>query len=73
MHTRFLLVLSVAALTACATPETSTDMTYLSANQDVAKPSTARATPPPMATNRKVNEQDCSKPVVLDQGNLRCR
>jgi hypothetical protein len=22
---------------------------------------------------RKISDQDCSKPVVLDQGNLRCR
>ena len=27
----------------------------------------------PMAEDRKVNEQDCSKPIVADQGNLRCK
>ena len=28
---------------------------------------------PPLDENRKTTEQDCSKPVVLDQGNLRCK
>jgi len=28
---------------------------------------------PPMDSSRKVAEQDCSRPVTLDQGNLRCR
>ena len=28
---------------------------------------------PPMDSNRKIATQDCSKPVTLDQGNLRCR
>ena len=28
---------------------------------------------PPMDPKRKVNEQDCSKPVTLDGGNLKCK
>ena len=28
---------------------------------------------PPMEPKRKVNEQDCSKPVNLDAGNLKCK
>ena len=28
---------------------------------------------PPMDPKRKVNEQDCSKPVKLDGGNLKCK
>ena len=28
---------------------------------------------PPMDPRRKVNEQDCSKPVKLDGGNLKCK
>lgn len=28
---------------------------------------------PPLATNRLVSEQDCSKPVDLTLGNLRCK
>ena len=29
--------------------------------------------PPPLAPDRPVNEQDCSKPIVETGGNLRCR
>lgn len=32
----------------------------------------AKGAPPPMDSARKVSEQDCSRPVVPDQGNLRC-
>jgi hypothetical protein len=32
----------------------------------------ARSAPPRMDPARKVVEQDCSRPVVADQGNLRC-
>jgi len=32
----------------------------------------AKGAPPPMDPSRKVSEQDCSRPVVPDQGNLRC-
>ena len=28
---------------------------------------------PPLEDKRKIAEQDCSKPVVLDEGNLRCK
>lgn len=28
---------------------------------------------PPLDDKRKIDEQDCSKPVALDQGNLRCK
>jgi hypothetical protein len=28
---------------------------------------------PPLADKRKVNEQDCSKPVDMQAGNLRCK
>ena len=28
---------------------------------------------PPMDPNRKISEQDCTKPIVLDGGNLRCK
>ena len=27
---------------------------------------------PPMEPTRKVNDQECSKPVVSDRGNIRC-
>jgi hypothetical protein len=28
---------------------------------------------PPLEEKRKIAEQDCSKPVILDEGNLRCK
>ncbi|HJY78887.1 MAG TPA: hypothetical protein VKE95_19750 [Burkholderiales bacterium] len=28
---------------------------------------------PPLDDKRKIVEQDCSKPIALDQGNLRCK
>jgi hypothetical protein len=35
--------------------------------------STAPTAPPRLDRTRKVAEQDCSKPVALDRGNLKCR
>ncbi len=29
--------------------------------------------PAPMDPNRKISEQDCTKPIVFDGGNLRCK
>lgn len=29
--------------------------------------------PPPMAAGRNIAEQDCSKPIDIDRGNLRCK
>ena len=35
---------------------------------------TARAAlVPPLDAKRKIAEEDCSKPVALDEGNLRCK
>ncbi len=33
----------------------------------------AQAAAPAMDPKRNVNEQDCSRPVTLDQGNLLCK
>ena len=30
-------------------------------------------TAPPLDPSRKISEQDCSKPINLDGGNLRCK
>ena len=49
------------------------DMSYMNVNYAVAEQQPARSAAPLMTENRKVNEQDCSKALVLDQGNLRCR
>ena len=57
-------------LAACSTPQ-NPELDF--ANHD--KPSAtrqAKSAPPPMDPARKVSEQDCSRPVVPDQGNLRC-
>lgn len=32
-----------------------------------------RSKPGPMDPTRKIDEQDCTKPVVVDQGNLLCK
>jgi hypothetical protein len=34
---------------------------------------TSTSNPPPMDPNRKISEQDCTKPIVFDGGNLRCK
>ena len=40
---------------------------------DIYDPSATFDAPPPMAPDRKINEVDCSKPVDLTAGNLKCR
>ena len=55
-----------ALLAACATEERGYGMSYAGA-----RPSTMAA--PSMDPSRKVAEQDCSKPVDTDRGNLLCR
>jgi hypothetical protein len=37
------------------------------------RPETPRGEVPAPDPARKVSEQDCSRPIVLDGGNLRCR
>jgi hypothetical protein len=49
------------------------DMSYMNVNYAVADQAPPRTAAPAMDESRKVNEQDCSKTVVLDQGNLRCQ
>jgi hypothetical protein len=38
-----------------------------------ANPMSAGTPPPPMDRNRRVNKQDCAKPVDTAAGNLRCK
>ena len=41
---------------------------------DAQRPNTEFGRPPPeLADDRKITEQDCSKPVDLSAGNLRCK
>ena len=68
MKRAIVLLFSLAA--ACSTPQ-NPELDF--ANHD--KPSAtrhAKGAPPPMDPARRVSEQDCSRPVVPDQGNLRC-
>ena len=53
-------------LAACATQERGYGMSYAGA-----RPSTVTA--PAMDPNRKVVEQDCSKPIETDRGNVLCQ
>ena len=53
-------------LAGCATEERGYGMSYAGA-----RPSTVSA--PAMDPNRKVAEQDCSKPIETDRGNVLCR
>jgi hypothetical protein len=36
-------------------------------------PGNTQDAPPPLAPSRRVEEVDCSKPVDLSKGNLRCK
>jgi len=74
MNTTFLLsaTLGLGLLVACSSePNTG----YNSSARDAAYMSgLANAkTPPPMDPNRKVDDEDCSRPIQTDRGNLRCK
>jgi len=58
-----LLVLAAASCT--------TERQYSSYGMSTRYP--AAATPAPLDSARSVAEQDCTKPIALDRGNLRCR
>jgi hypothetical protein len=64
-----LALLILSAATACS----STD--YRMDSRPMYGGATGGATgrTPALDPNRKISEQDCSKPVVLDEGNLRCK
>jgi hypothetical protein len=78
---------AIAALAACSSIDPSRGMSardpyvgsmgpsrYDSSYSDVFGGSAVKAgLVPPMDSSRKVTEQDCSKPVALDQANLRCK
>ena len=44
-----------------------------SVQTDASNPSYMTSNPPPMDPNRKITEQDCTKPIMFDGGNLRCK
>jgi len=65
MRPAIVLLLLVAAASCTTEPR------YPSYGMSASYP--AAATPAPLDPARTVAEQDCSKPIALDRGNLRCR
>ena len=66
------LLLVIAATASCASRD-SPGASYGMAGGITLNPAIAPSRPAPMDRTRKISEQDCSKPVTFDQGNLRCR
>jgi hypothetical protein len=67
-----LSILVLAAACACSTFD-NWRRTAGTRHQDMNASAGASAPAPKMDGKRKVAEQDCSKPIALDQGNLRCK
>lgn len=65
--------LIVAAATASCATDGGSPGSYGMAGRYAGNPAAGSAPPPPMDPARKIAEQDCSKPVAVDQGNLRCK
>jgi len=63
------IALSFSAIS-CATSESTPE--YRMPSSAASDPSYASSTPPPMDPSRKIAEQDCSQPIELDKGNIRC-
>jgi hypothetical protein len=73
MNATFLLgaTLGLGLLVACSSEPTTG---YNSSVGDAAYMSNlANAKTPPMDPNRKVDDEDCSRPIRTDRGNLRCK
>ena len=75
---RRLLVLAVVLLTGCASSTSSTSTWVLlgifliaAEASDPTRPLEER--PPDMDPSRRVNEQDCTQPIVDGSANLRCK
>ena len=67
-----LSILILAAASACSSID-AWRKTSGTRDQDMNASAGASPAAPKMEPKRKVAEQDCSKPIALDQGNLRCR
>jgi hypothetical protein len=67
-----LSILILAAATACSSLDNWRKNSG-ARDQDMNASAGASAPAPKMDAKRKVAEQDCSKPIALDQGNIRCR
>ena len=65
------LLLSIGLAAAIASRDDMAYGTRYTANPFMAVTDTPRA--PAMAQDRRINEQDCTKPIDLTAGNLRCK
>jgi hypothetical protein len=72
MARRIVLFILVLAASACSSIDNWRKNSG-ARDQDMNASAGASAAAPKMDAKRKVAEQDCSKPIVLDQGNLRCK
>jgi hypothetical protein len=76
LKTTFALALCAAAAACSNAPrnelEQNVDVLYMPTSADSRLQYTTPK-PSPMAEDRKINEQDCSKPVSVYEGNLRCK
>jgi hypothetical protein len=73
----FIALTLVVATAACSSTDRRDvpDLSYRTFDRTEMSVTTTEATtaPPKLDSTRKVAEQDCSKPVALDRGNLKCR
>lgn len=67
------LVIVVALVTASCANRNFRDGSDVTAGTISADPERTVARPVPMDPRRTIAEQDCTKPIELDRGNLRCR
>jgi len=72
--TRILLTFAVAALASCSTDSPRGDY-GMSGGMDTYATDSAygQAKVPPMADDRAIDDEDCTKPMKMTGGNLRCR
>jgi len=74
---RRLLVLAVVLLTGCASSSGSTGWVLVGVfliGMEINDPTRPlQPPPPPMDATRRVNEQDCTQPIVDGSANLKCR
>ena len=73
MAQRIVLSILILATAAACSSIDAWRKTSGTRDQDMNASAGASAAAPKMDPKRKVAEQDCSKPIALDQGNLRCR
>ena len=68
---RFLLLAFAAALASCSGDAARDE--GMSASYSATDASYGQAKVPPMASGRAIDEQDCTRPMKLTGGNLRCK